>query len=152
LTVTGAGLQLSSPDVEHGGPLADRFAHDQGNQVPSFTVSGVPEGTVELALICHDPDAPMPDGFVHWLLYGLPRDVVGFGPEADASFRPGRNDFDEDGYGGPQPPVGHGLHHYYFWIYALDTEVEGTPSRRAFIDRYGEHILGQNRLVGTYEN
>jgi Raf kinase inhibitor-like YbhB/YbcL family protein len=152
LTVTGDGLQLSSPDVEHGGPLGDRFAHDQGNQVPSFTVSGVPDGTVELAVICHDPDAPMPDGFVHWLLYGLPPDVDGFGSDADETFRPGRNDFDETGYGGPQPPVGHGLHHYYFWIYALDTEVEGTPSRRAFIDRYGEHILAQNRLVGTYEN
>jgi phosphatidylethanolamine-binding protein (PEBP) family uncharacterized protein len=25
------------------------------------------------------------------------------------------------------PPEGHGRHHYYFWLYALDTEIDAAP-------------------------
>lgn len=31
---------------------------------------------------------------------------------------------DEPGYKGPAPPPGHGTHHYYFWVYALDQDLE----------------------------
>jgi len=44
------------------------------------------------------------------------------------------------------------VHHYDFWVYALDTQVEGAPSREDFLARYGEHIVGQGRIVGTFEN
>lgn len=146
-------LQISSPDFAAGGRLEDRFANDQGNEQPALLISGVPEGAVELAIICHDPDAPMPDGFTHWLLYGLPADTTWIGHnEGDTQFRPGTNDFGTEGYGGPQPPAGHGPHHYYFWVYALDTPVDGAPSRREFLDGHGRHVLEQNRIVGIYEN
>jgi hypothetical protein len=73
--------------------------------------------------------------------------------EGDAeAFRAGRNDFGNPGYGGPQPPGGHGPHHYYFWVYALDTQVDGTPGRNQFLEQYGTNIIEQNRLVGIYEN
>ena len=50
------------------------------------------------------------------------------------------------------PPGGHGTHHYYFWVFALDRAVEGAPSRREFIDTYGDAIIEQNRVIGTYSN
>jgi Raf kinase inhibitor-like YbhB/YbcL family protein len=145
-------LAISSPAFEPGGRMADRFANDKGNDQPELHIRGVPEGTRELAIICHDPDAPLPFGFTHWLLYGIPPDTAVISDNGAGPFRSGDNDFGQPGYGGPQPPPGHGLHHYYFWVYALDTEVEGTPSRNAFLERYGGNILEQNRLVGVYEN
>jgi phosphatidylethanolamine-binding protein (PEBP) family uncharacterized protein len=55
-------------------------------------------------------------------------------------------------YYGPQPPPGHGDHHYYFWVYALDTNVEGTPTREEFLQKYAGNIIEQNRIVGIYRN
>ncbi len=55
-------------------------------------------------------------------------------------------------YYGPQPPAGHGPHHYYFWVYALDTKVEGMPSREEFLQKYAGNIIEQNRIVGIYQN
>lgn len=145
-------LALSSPDIEHLSAMDDRLAYDKGNEAPRLTISGVPDGTAELAIICHDPDAPLPDGFTHWTLYGIPADTTDLGADADSTYRPGPNDFGETGYGGPMPPGGHGTHHYYFWVFALDRPVEGAPSRREFIERYADAIIEQNRLIGTYAN
>lgn len=145
-------LALSSPDFEHLTRLADHHAFDKGNQAPRLSIHGVPDGTVELAIICHDPDAPLPDGFTHWTLYGIDPDAGELDTDADDRYRPGDNQFGESGYGGPKPPAGHGVHHYYFWVYALSRPVDGTPTRRAFIDDYADAIIEQNRLIGTYSN
>jgi Raf kinase inhibitor-like YbhB/YbcL family protein len=144
-------LAVSSPDFADGDRLDDRFAYDKGNAQPTLTISGVPDGTVELAVICHDPDAPLPDGFTHWTLYGIAPDTTSIAAGGSAG-RAGPNEFGGTGYGGPMPPAGHGSHHYYFWVFALDRAVEGEPSRREFIDSYGDAIIEQNRTIGTYSN
>ncbi|NED99113.1 YbhB/YbcL family Raf kinase inhibitor-like protein [Phytoactinopolyspora halotolerans] len=144
-------LKVSSSDIGTDGRLGDRHAKDRDNVAPTLTVSGTPQGTVELALICHDPDAPMPRGFTHWTLYGISADTTELGPDSDGRFRPGPNDFGAQGYGGPRPPAGHGPHHYYFWVYALDRSVDGTPTRQEFLDQYADAIIEQNRVVGIYE-
>jgi Raf kinase inhibitor-like YbhB/YbcL family protein len=144
-------LAISSPDFGNDERLDDRFAYDKGNEQPTLDITGVPEGTVELAVICHDPDAPLPDGFTHWTLYGIAPDtttIPGDGSVGNA----GPNEFGGTGYGGPMPPGGHGTHHYYFWVFALSRTVDGTPTRREFIDNYGDSVLEQNRVVGTYSN
>ncbi|MCD1269941.1 YbhB/YbcL family Raf kinase inhibitor-like protein [Microbacterium sp. MEC084] len=145
-------LTVSSPDIAPLGPIDPRFTLEDGNQVPRISITGVPEGTVEVALICHDPDAPLPNGFTHWVLYGLPAHDVELGPDADAVYRPGPNGAGLTRWAGPQPPARHGLHHYYFWAYALDTVVEGTPNREEFLATYGENVIEQNRLVGVFSN
>ena len=56
-------------------------------------------------------------------------------------------------YAGPCPPPGHGIHHYHFKLYALDTTLDlpesamiaGLPAGIA------EHVLAETELVGTYE-
>jgi len=145
-----ADLRISSPSFGDREPMPDRFTKSHDNDQPELEISGVPDGTRELAVICHDPDAPMPFGFTHWTLYGIPPDTTRI-PENGADFRAGPNDFGETGYGGPQPPPGHGAHAYYFSVYALDTTVEGEPEREDFLHRYGDNILEQNRVVGLYE-
>ncbi|MGY1806962.1 YbhB/YbcL family Raf kinase inhibitor-like protein [Blastococcus sp. SYSU D00669] len=148
---TIADLAISSPQFGPAGRLEDRNAYDKENELPPLTVSGAPEGTVELAVVCHDPDAPLPNGYTHWTLYGIPATGGDLGSDADERYRPGPNGWGEHRWGGPRPPAGHGVHHYYFWVYALSRPVEGTPSREEFLRDYADAILEQNRLVGTYE-
>ena len=107
----------------------------------------MPAAAVELALICHDPDAPRPRGFTHWVVYGLPPDLTTIGPGAG---RVGPNSLGQRSYSGPNPPIGHGIHHYFFWVYALSTQVRGEPTREVFLDSYAGAIIEQNRVVGTY--
>ncbi|MFC5337475.1 YbhB/YbcL family Raf kinase inhibitor-like protein [Leucobacter denitrificans] len=139
-------LAISSPDIASLGAIDDAFAAETGNQVPRLEISGVPAEAVELAVILHDPDAPLPQGFTHWTVYGIDPQ------SADVtSGRVGPNGIGEASYSGPQPPHGHGQHHYYFWVYALSRKVEGEPSREEFLANYADAIVEQNRLVGTYQ-
>jgi Raf kinase inhibitor-like YbhB/YbcL family protein len=147
-------LQITSDAFEDGGPIPDRYVYDKGNTSPGLSWSGVPAGTKQLAVICHDPDAPLPHGYTHWVVYGIPADAAGI-PEGQAdAFTQGKTDFGEQSYGGPMPPAGHGTHHYYFWVYALDTALDAGPglTRAELLDRIGDHILEQNRVIGTYSN
>src|ERR1700733_6460128 len=54
------------------GHISKRNAGDGENLSPPLEWSGAPKGTVEFALVCHDPDAPLVRGFTHWVLYGIP--------------------------------------------------------------------------------
>jgi Raf kinase inhibitor-like YbhB/YbcL family protein len=144
-------LRITRPGFASGSPLADSNSMDKGNVAPRLEVSGVPANAVELALVCHDPDAPLPQGYTHWVLYGIPPSTTALDAGSDRAFRAGPNSNGNQHYDGPAPPPGHGLHHYYFWIYALDRKVDGTPTREEFLAQYGPHILEQNRVIGTYE-
>lgn len=139
-------LAISSPDIASLAAIDDAFAAETGNRVPRLKISGVPADAVELAVILHDPDAPLPQGFTHWTVYGIDPQTADV-----TSGRVGPNGIGEASYAGPQPPHGHGQHHYYFWVYALSRKVEGEPSREEFLANYADAIVEQNRLVGTYQ-
>ncbi|AZC13020.1 YbhB/YbcL family Raf kinase inhibitor-like protein [Microbacterium sp. ABRD28] len=141
-------LAISSPDIPDLGDVPERFSADGGNDVPRLEITGVPEGTREVVVISHDPDAPLPNGFTHWVLYGLPPVDQTVDTAAAAT---GPNDAGKTGWYGPQPPQGHGRHHYYFWVYALDREVTGTPRREEFLRDYADAVIEQNRFVGHFQ-
>jgi Raf kinase inhibitor-like YbhB/YbcL family protein len=65
----------------------------------------------------------------------------------------GVNDFGRVGYGGPMPPRGHGVHHYHFRLYALDTVLAIQPraTKKQLDEAMKGHILAQIELVGTYQ-
>jgi Raf kinase inhibitor-like YbhB/YbcL family protein len=144
-------LKIESLDFAPLGRMKDEHAGNKGNVIPRLRISGVPPEAVELAIICHDPDAPLARGFTHWTLYGVPPGTVDLS-EAQGAVRAGPNGVGQPGYYGPEPPAGHGPHHYYFWVYALAVKVEGTPTREQFLERYKDSIVEQNRVVGIYEN
>lgn len=141
-------LTISSPDFDDRGRIPFELTADGGNTVPRLVFSGAPEGAVEYAIVCHDPDAPLPDGFTHLTVYGVPLDATSLDLDAP-SVRVGPNDLGQASWYGPQPPHGHGDHHYYFWIFALRRPVEGTPDRRTFITEYADAIIEQARTVGV---
>ncbi|MFT4028362.1 MAG: YbhB/YbcL family Raf kinase inhibitor-like protein [Protaetiibacter sp.] len=142
-------LTISSPDIPALGRFPFEFTADGGNSVPRLEFSGAPEGTVEYAIICHDPDAPLPQGFTHWVVYGISPDATSLDLAAPG-VHAGPNGAGSTEYYGPQPPVGHGDHHYYFWVYALSRAVEGEPSREDFLAGYADAIIEQARTVGIW--
>lgn len=145
-------LTVSTPAFEHGGAIPSRHAKDGEDLSPELRWSNVPEGTRELAVICHDPDAPLTDGFTHWVVYGIPADATGIPEGGGGAFTEGTSDFGDAGYGGPAPPPGHGTHHYFFHLYALDAPVGAGPglTRAELLERIDDHIVEQARVVGTY--
>ncbi len=148
-----ADLKVSSPAFAHHREIPERHASDGEDVAPALEWSGVPEGTKAFAVVVHDPDAPLVDGFTHWVAYNIPGDATGL-PEGGGEVTQGVHSMGEEGYMGPAPPPNHGTHHYYFWVYALDDDLDLEPGldRRALIDRIEDHVIEQARLVGTYKN
>ena len=138
---------------------------------PALKWEGAPASTKSFALICDDPDAPG-GSWVHWVLYGIPAsttelpenvakvdgvasvdyEVTSQSVVKSAFANQGMNSFGRVGYGGPCPPRGHGVHHYHFRLYALDTELNLAPrlTRQQLEAAMKGHILAQTELVGTY--
>src|SRR5262245_2939409 len=99
-------FQLSSPAFANGEPIPEKHARSGGNLPPLLAWSGAPRETLSFALVVEDPDAPS-GTFRHWGVYNLPAEVTSLPDEnghAEAI-----NDFGDRGYGGPQPPRGHGV-------------------------------------------
>ncbi|GAA1917420.1 YbhB/YbcL family Raf kinase inhibitor-like protein [Microbacterium aoyamense] len=145
-----AGLVIRSPHLQPLELFPVRFTGDGANAAPSLVVSGVPAGATELAIVMDDPDAPLPHGFTHWLLYGVPALDRAVDLD-DPSVRVGPNTMGERAYIGPMPPRGHGRHHYFFQVYALSETVDGEPSREEFLARYAASVIEQSRFVAYYE-
>jgi Raf kinase inhibitor-like YbhB/YbcL family protein len=152
-------LTLTSSAFADRSPIPIRHTAYGDNISPAFSWSSVPEGTRSFALVCHDPDAPMVTptgeyGFVHWVLYNIPGQVTELAEGVDpGTYTTGPNQLGESSYFGPQPPPGHGLHAYYFWLLALrcEPEVEAGLDLWKLLEAVEGDLIGMNRLVGTYE-
>lgn len=103
-----------------------------GNISPDLKWENTPENTKEFALIVHDPDAPVPNGWYHWIVLNIPVNKT-FLKKGEKIVSPmvetGTSFTDVNGYGGACPPVGHGIHHYNFTIYALFDKLDNSVSK-----------------------
>ncbi|HXH72365.1 MAG TPA: YbhB/YbcL family Raf kinase inhibitor-like protein [Mariprofundaceae bacterium] len=156
---------LSSPDVADGVTIAEEqvyagFGCHGGNLSPALFWSQVPEGTRSFAVTVHDSDSPRPGGWWHWLLFNIPVDTEGLPKGAGtlghepAGSTQSLTSFGTAGYGGPCPPAGHGVHHYVFTVYALDTEELGyaagaSPEQVAAAIR--RHAIASASLTVLYQ-
>jgi len=130
------------------------------NQSPDLQWSGAPAGTKSFAVTMWDPDAPTGVGFVHWVLFNIPRNVTsleaGAGKKKDAGVGAmhGTSDFGMQSYGGPCPPPKDSPHHYHLLVYALDVDkLEGaseTASYALIKFMMREHTLATGEIVGLY--
>ncbi|MCD8025209.1 MAG: YbhB/YbcL family Raf kinase inhibitor-like protein [Candidatus Gastranaerophilales bacterium] len=103
------------------------------NISPDLKWENAPLNTKEFALIVHDPDAPVPNGWYHWIVLKIPATVTSFskGIKISSPMREAKTSFtDVFGYGGACPPIGHGVHHYNFVIYALDTLLDSSLAEK----------------------
>lgn len=149
-------MKLRSDAFQEGQPIPKKYTGEGEDVPPPLTWQEVPNSAKELVLICDDPDAPTPEPFVHWVLYGVKPGDGGIpegGLPAQREAKTGMNSFKNEGYGGPMPPPGHGTHHYHFKLYALDQPInlpEGAD--RSAVDRaMAGHVIEDCELVGTYE-
>ena len=66
------GFRLTSPAFSDGEELDPSFTADEEDAVaPPLEWTTPPAEALELALIVEDPDAPTPEPFCHWLVWGL---------------------------------------------------------------------------------
>jgi Raf kinase inhibitor-like YbhB/YbcL family protein len=145
-------LRVTTPAFEHGTAIPVRYTAAGDDVSPPLQWTNIPAGTRQLALVCHDPDAPLTHGFTHWVLYGIHPDATGIPEDGGAEHRHGLNDFGTEGYRGPAPPPGHGIHHYYFHLYALDREIPAKSGlrREELLKQIDPFIIEQARVVGTF--
>ncbi len=148
-----ADLKVTSPAFDPHKRIPDKHASTGEDVAPELRWSGAPSETKAFAVVVHDPDAPLVDGFTHWVAYGIPGDADGLA-EGGGDVRNGTNSLGEQRYNGPAPPEGHGPHHYYVWVYALDEDLDLEPGldRRALLEQIEDHVIEQARLIGTFES
>ena len=151
---------ISSPSFRNNQPIPAKFSKDDSDVSAALKWEGAPGETKSFALICDDPDAPG-GTWIHWVIYeisgtatGLPENIAK--TETVASLggaKQGVNSYGSIGYGGPQPPRGHGVHHYHFRLYALDTELNLAPrvTRQQLDAAMKGHIIAETELVGTFQ-
>lgn len=113
------GLAVTSAAFGDGDAIPERYTCDGDDVSPPLSITGLPAGTAEIAVVVRDPDA---GGFVHWVVAGLPGDTAGLDEGTlPAGAIEADNGFGEPGWAGPCPPEGE--HTYEFTVYAL-----GEPS------------------------
>lgn len=153
-------LEVSSVGFSEEGPIPRHFTQDGDDVSPPVQWSAVPSTTKEIVICCEDPDAPGTRPFLHWLAHGiapgtteLRENIEKVKTPATTRMIQSRNGYKKPGYAGPAPPVGHGVHHYHFQVFALDTRLhldEGAD-RDVVTDAMRGHVIAFGELIGTYE-
>jgi Raf kinase inhibitor-like YbhB/YbcL family protein len=155
------GIALASPVLDINGRIEDRYSAWHDNEAPSLGWSNVIEAQ-SYALVVEDPDAPTTTPFVHWLIWNIPGTAIEIPMNLPRVPRPselpgaiqGRNSAGTLGWHGPKPPVGPGVHHYHFQLFALSATVghlgPDTPLEKLVSVLKGLTIAS-GELVGTYE-
>jgi hypothetical protein len=147
---------LKSTAFSHGGEIPKRYRCDGADISPALSWEDLPAGTLSLALIADDPDAPG-GTWTHWLIWNispqsaqLPEDLPAVAALDDGE-RQGKNDFQRMGYGGPCPPPGK-THRYFFKLYALDSrlDLQAGAARNELELAMKGHVLAQADWMGTY--
>ena len=148
---------LTSPAFAEGQTIPVKHTRDGENLSPPLQWTGAPDGTKSFILIVEDPDAPS-GTFRHWAIYNIPADRDGLPQSVDTGLeravRYGRNDFGNGRYDGPEPPKGHGVHHYHFRLGALDVaniEVPVDTGVEEIWRKAAKHLIGEAELTGIYE-
>ncbi len=148
-------LKIRSTAFNDGERIPKKYTCDGEDISPPLIWEDIPEGTVTLALISDDPDAPSKT-WTHWLIFNIPPELNGL-PESvekvgelENGIMQGFNDFGRIGYGGPCPPFG--VHRYFFKLYALDTSLDLEPgtSKEELLEAMEGHIIEKTQMIGLY--
>jgi Raf kinase inhibitor-like YbhB/YbcL family protein len=154
------GITVTSPALRPDGRLADEYTAYHDNLSPPLHWSNVPD-VKAWALIVEDPDAPQDLPFLHWMIWnieggiralpqGLPNTPRLVTPQGAIQ---GKNGMGGHGWFGPRPPPGHGVHHYYFQMFALDDFLamdEDTPLKE-LVNALKGNTIAKGEMVAAYE-
>lgn len=144
-------MKVSSSAFDDGGYIPAKYSKKGGNISPPLSIAEIPDGTKSLALICHDPDAPIEGGFTHWVVWNIaPETTEILENSIPAGSVQGLSDWKTNTWGGPQPPSG--THRYDFYLYALDTDLNlpANTDRGGLEAAMGGHIIDTSKITGLY--
>ena len=137
--------------------LPTKYSSDGEDISPPLAWVGAPPNTKTFALINHDPDAPIKNGWTHWVLWNIPSSAKSL-PEnvnksqvklPDGTIQ-GQNNWGNNSYGGPAPPSG--THRYFFNLYALDCELKlpNSTTKAKLEAAMKGHILKECQIMAKY--
>ncbi len=143
-------MQLSSTDFKNNEFIPSKYSYHGGNLTPSFKVDDLPDNVKSLALICHDPDSPTKNGYVHWVVWNIPPVTEITEQLITEQAVQGLTDWGTKAWGGPAPHQG--THHYNFYLYALDSKLHlpAAADKAQLVQAMVGHILNQTLLTGLY--
>lgn len=142
-------MEVISSAFKTGEAIPKKYTCDDMDISPPLTFKDIPKGTISLALIADDPDAP--GGiWVHWLVWNIDPSVNEISQGEEVRGIKGRNDFGRLTYGGPCPP--RGTHRYYFKLYALDKQLDlkKGSTKKDLVKAMEGHIIEKAQLMGIY--
>jgi Raf kinase inhibitor-like YbhB/YbcL family protein len=147
-TTLPPAFQLIAP-WPNGAAIPQRHTCDDVDVAPAISWTSVPADTVDIAVTMTDETA----GFTHWVMTGISPTRTGL---AEAEVPPGAkewgNDFGEQRYGGPCPPVGDNSHTYLFTVHALNQQLEvaDDATTAELIEVLRQTSILQSSVSGTY--
>src|SRR3989338_5373902 len=141
-------MELTSPVFPNNAMLPAKYTCQGEDISPPLAVTGIPKGTVTLALINDDPDAPG-GTWDHWIVWNIPP-AGGIAQNTVPGIQ-GKNSWGRSHYGGPCPPSG--THRYFFKLYALDGKLALKEGARKVdvLKAMEGHVLAQAQLIGLYK-
>lgn len=143
-------MRITSPAFQDGTAIPAKYTCDGNDVIPPLRFEEIPEGTVSLALIVDDPDAPR-GTWDHWVLWNIPVGTTQVSEGTEPGGVPGKNSWGRTGWGGPCPPDRE--HRYFFRLYALDSVLalaEGS-TKVDLMKAMQSHILAETKLMGRYD-
>jgi Raf kinase inhibitor-like YbhB/YbcL family protein len=146
------GFTLRSAAFADGEELDPSFTADEEDAVaPPLEWTAPPPGAQELVLVVEDPDAPTPEPFCHWLVWGL-APQKGQLLEGESPPRVGKNSFGNSEWLLPDPATGHGPHDYVFQLFALDSPLSLMPgaTRGDLLEAMKGRVIAAAVLTATY--
>jgi len=115
---------------------------DGSNISPALSWTGVPDGTVEMAVSMIDESIGDGTPFVHWVIAGLnPADVSLSEGVVPLGAIQAVNSFGNIGYDGPCPPLGDSPHLYRITLHALSQQVELADGSAADDQHRGDVVV-----------
>ena len=129
-----------------------KYTYDGDNINPLLEVEEIPYGTKTIVIIVDDPDASS-GTFTHWLVWDIfVNEIIMRVNEKSRLGIIGINDFGNIKYDGPCPPKHSGKHHYFFKVYALNSELElSKGSTKQELERIMQgKIIEKATLIGIY--
>jgi Raf kinase inhibitor-like YbhB/YbcL family protein len=152
-------VKLASPAFQDHAAIPTASTCDGAGTSPELDVTGLPANASTVALVVHDPDAPVPQApqqdFTHWLAWNVP---AANGSATLPAGKPpagtveGKNSGGGNGWTAPCPPQGSTAHRYFFTAYAVDgaLHLPAGSSRPQLEAALHDHVLGDATLVGCY--
>lgn len=158
--ILDTGVLITCPDQEASGRLPDRHSAYHDNISPKLNWSNVPD-VAAWAIVVEDPDAPQDEPFVHWMIWNIRGETNTLREGVENKPRPatvqdavqGRNGKGGHGWFGPRPPVGHGVHHYWFQIFALSAPIDMGPDTelKELLNALKGRTIAKGEMMATYE-